>query len=206
MRTGLALATLSLVLLGACTGTSGNGPKPSDLVGSWKLIDLQGFNGTAHTRPDADVTLRFSTTGVANCFASTSINVDAGILHVGGDWVSRLPTGCPKLDAQQGRFLYRQILTGTTGWDIRDDRLTLSKSGVAAAFERVGYNFDWTHPDCFRWNRLDDASKSAAARDFLARLGDRPTTETSRASVVKIVDDSCADGTHAPLSPFWRTV
>jgi hypothetical protein len=68
------------------------------------------------------------------------------------------------------------------------------------------YNFDWAHPVCFRWNRLDDASKSAAARDFLARFSARPTTETSRASVVKIVDDSCTDGTHAPLSPYWRSV
>jgi hypothetical protein len=36
--------------------------------------------------------------------------------RIGNNWVSRLPIGCPKLGAKQGRFLYGQILTGTTKW------------------------------------------------------------------------------------------
>src|SRR5436309_8960229 len=68
------------------------------------------------------------------------------------------------------------------------------------------YNFDWTNPTCFRWNRLDDGSKAAAVRDYIARFQNRPVTPATRDSVVNVLDHSCTDGMHAPLSSYWRSV
>jgi hypothetical protein len=141
MRTVVA-AALCIALLVGCTNGSASGPDTSDLVGSWKLIDLQGFDGAAHTTPDAAFSLSFSLTGVsigrAGCL-STDVDTGVGTVKFGQNWRSRLLTGCPQLGKQQGKFLFEEILNGTTSWAIRHDELTLSKSGTAAAFQRVGH-------------------------------------------------------------------
>lgn len=142
--TALVVAAVAVTVFGLVRTEGGRSPasgsqRPSDLFGSWKLIDLRGFDGAAHTAPDAELTLRFSPGWVANCFASTRIKPGAGTVQFPPEqnWVSRLPTGCPKLGAQQSQFLYGQVLTGTTSWTIRDDQLTLSRDGAAAIFQRV---------------------------------------------------------------------
>jgi hypothetical protein len=136
-------AVLCLALLVGCTGSSGTGPGPSDVFGSWKLIDLQGFNGKAHTTPDAAFTLSFSPTDIGvgrpGCL-STNLNVGVGILHIGKNWRGRLLTGCPQLGEQQGRFLFKEVLSGTTRWEIHDGQLTLNHDNAAAVFQHAGAN------------------------------------------------------------------
>jgi heat shock protein HslJ len=140
----LMVAAVAVIVLALAHTGGGRSPaigsqQPSDLFGSWKLIDLQGFDGTAHTEPDAAFALSFSPTGFigigrAGCL-STHVNVRAGTVEI-GHWSSRLLAGCPHLGERQGHFLFDQILSGTTTWEIRDDQLTLSKDGAAAVFQR----------------------------------------------------------------------
>jgi hypothetical protein len=137
------VAALCLALLVGCTGSSGTGPDPSELIGSWKLIDLQGFNGTAHTAPDAAFTLRFYPSGwvAAPCgsgSASTRVDVSAGTMQVDPGWRSRSVGGCPELAPRLTAFLVGKVLTGTTAWKIHNDTLTLSHNGAAALFQHVG--------------------------------------------------------------------
>lgn len=140
----LAVAAVALIVLATVHTTgkrspAGGSQQPIALYGSWKLIDLQGFDGAAHTAPDGELTLRFTPGWIGNCFASTRVNVGAGTLQFPADenWVSRLPTGCPELGRPQNQFIYAQVLAGTTRWTIRGDQLTLSRDGAAALFQRV---------------------------------------------------------------------
>lgn len=135
----VAAIVVALTHTGGGRSPASGSQQPVDLYGSWKLIDLQGFAGAAHTVPDGDLTLRVAPGWVGNCFASTRVDVGAGTLQFPPEqnWVSRLPTGCPKLGAQQSQFIYGQVLSGTTRWTINDDQLTLSRDGAAALFQRV---------------------------------------------------------------------
>ena len=71
MRVVVAGLMAVMTLLVGCDSATPSFGQPSDLVGSWKLIDLQGFDGAAHTAPDGALTLRFSGGWVANGCGST---------------------------------------------------------------------------------------------------------------------------------------
>lgn len=113
--------------------------QPSDLVGSWKLTDLQGLDRAAHTAPDATLTFRFDPNGTISqgCGAARA-TVGDGTLQFVQDWVTTTPTNCPHLGVQQSRFLFGRLLTGTATWEIRDGELTVQHDGANAVFQRVG--------------------------------------------------------------------
>jgi len=139
MRVVVAGLMAVMTLLVGCDSATPSFGQPSDLVGSWKLIDLRGFDGAAHTAPDGALTLRFSGGWVANGCGSTPGNVGIGTLHVfEHEWRSRLVGRCPDISDQQSHFVFGKVLTGITSWKIRNDELTLSRNGAAAVFQNVG--------------------------------------------------------------------
>lgn len=107
-----------------------------DLVGYWVLTDLHGFNGAAHTAPDARLTFRFYPNGAMSqgCLASRAI-VRTGTLKFVQGWLAG-NTYCPRLGVHQSLFLLGRVLTGSARWVIRDTTLTVRNGDVSAAFHR----------------------------------------------------------------------
>lgn len=113
--------------------------QPADLLGSWQLTDLEGFDGAAHTAPDVGLTFRFYPDGgVADGCDASQVVVTVGSLRFVQGWVGGTIMNCPDLGLQQSRFLYGQVLTGTANWQIRDDQLTVHNGRAAAVFQRIG--------------------------------------------------------------------
>jgi hypothetical protein len=146
---GLVVVAVAVTLLvlrsaGSDRPRSGATPpatqQPSDLIGSWRLTDLQGLNGAAHTRPFAAQTFRFSTHRlVTQGCLSAKITIGAGTLRFVQDFTTSSPVGCPVPRLPHGAepYLFNQILTRTATWHISDGKLRVERDGAAAVFQRV---------------------------------------------------------------------
>lgn len=113
--------------------------QPSELVGFWALTDLQGLDGTGHTRPDAALRFHFGPDGSITQGGCTSarVTVGTGTLRFDQDFITTMPINCPRLSAQQAHFLFDRVLTGTAIWEIHDGALRVHHGAAGAVFQRV---------------------------------------------------------------------
>jgi heat shock protein HslJ len=155
----LLAALLVAAVAGVALGLAGSGPdhhttvvspgptgspppqRPAAIIDTWRLTDLQGLAGAAHTQPQRQLTFHIRADGtiVEGC-AAARVTITAGHLIFRQPFITATPTNCPNLGVTQSNFLFGTVLTGTAAWRVIDNRLTITNGNAGATFVRTSAN------------------------------------------------------------------
>jgi len=140
MKKLLILLLISIVVISACT------PQPSmPLIGTWKLTAYGAKNAPAPAVTDANAFLTFSADGSVG--GNGGCNSLGGSYTVNGDEItfreitSTLMACDDERMTQEG--VVTQVLTGTAGYEIQNNTLTLTNGDNVLVFRAASDSYPY---------------------------------------------------------------